>query len=101
MKELHCHPLVRSTAVEMAGELYDAVMHNDDLYEQWKKVCPELTPTLCEITFIELLYPRLIEQARATLAKMLATNIPESQKLIIYDALVKDATLIRGRKVLH
>jgi hypothetical protein len=102
MKQIHCHKLVRATAIEMAGELYDDVMRGDNtLYSQWKSVCPELTPALCEMKFIELLWPKMVEQARATLAQMLGTNIPEDQKQIIYDALICDGMLGRDKRALH
>ena len=101
-REVHCHKLIWSTACEMAGELYDDVMKDNEVFESWHRVCPELTPLLAEIKFIELLAPKLIPRARATLAALLGTNnIAESQKQIVYDALIADATLMRGRGVEH
>lgn len=97
MSNVHCHKLIRATAIEMAGELYDQVMKDNKIYEYWKTICPDLTPTLSEILFIEKMWPHLIGQARATLAKMLTTNISEDLKQTVYDALCKDATLKRGR----
>lgn len=98
MKKVHCHPMIRATAIEMAGELYDIVMRDNKVYAKWKKMCPDLTPTTAEIAFIELAYPKLLEQARATLAGLLATNIAQNLKAEIHDALVKDNTLRRGRE---
>lgn len=101
MGELHCHKLVRATAIEMAGELYDDVMRDNTIYEMWKKACPELSPTIAEITFIELMWPLLVRNgmARATLARALTSNaLSEEAKTVIYDALVADATLSRGRR---
>lgn len=95
-RQTHCHKMIRSVAVEMAAEIYAEVMAgNNDLYDNWKKLCPELTPTLLEIKFLELLWPKLIPQARATMAKMLTTNIAEDLKELISDALIADATLRR------
>ncbi len=94
----HCHPLIRATAIEMAGELYDLMMKNNEQWGEWKKLHPELS-TLAEyeIRFLELKWPELIEDARATLAGMLGTAIDEALKSSIYDALVKDQGLRMAR----
>lgn len=90
----HCHPLLRATAIEMAGELYDLMMKNNQQYEEWKRLHPELkTAGELEIRFLELKWPELIEDARATLAQMLAGNASEELKVTIHDALVKDNPL--------
>jgi hypothetical protein len=99
-KVMHVHKLIRATAIEMAAEVYQQVMKDNRIYAQWKKVCPELTPTTCEIAFLELLWPKLVPQARATLAQMLGpgnANVSEKQKEQIYDALVADNALTVGR----
>lgn len=97
-RNVHCHKLIRATAIEMAGELYDQCMRNNDIYAHWKLACPELTPIILEIQFIELLWPKMIEPARATLARMLGmAHIDEKQKETIYLALIHDAQLRRGR----
>jgi|SRR5882724_10376816 len=98
---VHCHKLVAQTAKEMAGALYEEVMRDNTLWANWKAQCPDLTPPRLQAMFIELMWPKLIEQARATLAKLLATPLSESLKQQITDALIKDNTLMRGRKRLH
>lgn len=87
----HCHPMIRATAIEMAGELYDLMMKNNQQWQEWKNLHPELS-TLAEyeIRFLELKWPELIEDARTTLAQMLGSNINEELKVQIHDALVKD-----------
>ena len=100
-KEIHCHKMIRATAIEMAGALYDEVMKDNKLWAHWKAICPELTPTLCEIKFIELLWPKLIPEARATLARLLTTGLSEDLKTSIADALIVDNTLMRGRERLQ
>ena len=94
----HCHPLIRATAIEMAGELYDLMMKNNQQWQEWKNLHPELS-TLAEyeIRFLELKWPELVEDARATLAGMLGTAIDEALKSSIYDALVKDQGLRMAR----
>lgn len=93
----HAHFLVRKTAIEMAESIYEDLMTDNTIYANWKALCPDLTPRKLQSQFIALMAPKLIEQARATLANMLGTNIPQSLKDQIFDALIKDAALIRGR----
>ncbi len=88
----YAHKLVASTAKEMAEELFEDVMRDDAVYAAHKRICPELTPKLQREMFVKLMVPHLLEQARATLAKMLETNIKQSLKDEIVDALLKDQT---------
>ncbi len=93
----HCHPMIRATAIEMAGELYDLMMKNNQQYTEWKRMHPELSVAQLEIRFLELKWPELIEDARTTLARMLAQSIAEELKMQIHDALVKDNALRHAR----
>ena len=95
----HCHPLIRVTAIEMAGELYDLMMKNNVQWQEWKNLHPELGGNLAEleIRFLELKWPELLEDARTTLAGLLATNVSEELKIKIHDALVKDNSLRMAR----
>jgi hypothetical protein len=101
---MHVHKLVRKVAIEMAGEMYEDVMKQDNkLYEEWKRQCPDLTPERLEAMWIELAWPRLVQNGsvRATLARLLTTTLDPELKSEIYDALVKDASLRRGRAPAH
>lgn len=95
----HCHPMIRATAIEMAGELYDLMMKNNQQWNEWKRMHPELGDNLAalEIRFLELKWPELIEDARTTLARILGGNAPEELKMQIHDALVKDNALRHSR----
>lgn len=93
----HCHYFIARTAQGMARELYEIAMRDNNIYKEWKAQCPELTPEILEDKFVLLLWPKLIEQARATLAKMLRTIDNDTLKNQIHDALVLDASLRRGR----
>lgn len=96
--EYHCHPMIRATAIEMAGELYDLMMKNNPQWQEWKQMHPELHSLAeYEIRFLELKWPELIEDARTTLARMLGSGIPEELKMQIHDALVKDNALRHAR----
>ena len=97
MPSLHVHFLIAETAEAMARSLYDDLMKDNRRYKAFKKLCPDLTPQELESRWIALWVPKLLESARATLAQMLTTNIPEAQKETIADALVKDNILRRGR----
>ncbi len=90
----HCHPLIRATAIEMAGDLYDLMMKNNVQWDEWKKLNPDCqTLAQYEIRFLELKWPELLEDARTTLARMLGGNASEELKVAIHDALVKDNAL--------
>lgn len=91
------HKLVKETAVKFANEVYEQCMHDNTLYANWKAQCPELTEKIARKKFVALLYPRLLETARHTLATMLGQNYPESLKEEIADALVKDNFYREGR----
>lgn len=98
MHSVNCHKLVYATALDMAASLYDDVMHDNRLYVGWKRMCPELTPGILANQFIDLLAPKLVEKARASLVGLLSLpHIPEDQKKIIYEALILDEGLRRGR----
>lgn len=94
----YAHPLVAQTAHEMAGSLFEDLMQDNTAYKDWKAQCPDLTPEELEARFIALTAPRLLEQARATLAKLLATSMNEDLKELIYDALVLDNTIMGRSK---
>jgi hypothetical protein len=97
-KRIYAHEQVLDLAREMAHEVYAEIMERDnELYADWKKMCPELSPARCEDLFVELAIAQLLDPARAILASMLAnphfTHLHES----IYDALIKDNILRQGR----
>jgi len=85
------HKLVMRTAREMAGAVYEVCARDN----AWYKLNPS------QPHFINVTWPKLIPQARATLARMLAMNYPESLKAEIADALIKDAELAPLRAMRH
>lgn len=96
-RSFNCHPLIRATAVEMAASLYADLMRDNSRYTDWKTQCPELTPERLEILFIEAMVPKLLERARATLLQILHAPGNPALKPAIYDAIIKDNALRRGR----
>lgn len=97
----HAHKLVRETAVAMGHELYDVMMQDDMWYNRWRRANPELSSAALEEKFVRANLGKLLPQARATLAAMLrgpVNSAVDIDKELIYDALLKDSTLVRGRK---
>ncbi len=98
-RKFMAHKLVVETAREMARELYASVMRADNaLYADWKSKCAELTPAKAEELFVELMFPKLIEPARATLAKMLGDPTLKAVHETLYEALTKDYLFTGARK---
>lgn len=94
----HCHKLIRATAIEMAGELYDELMANNEQYAEWRAMTPDRTAVEREILWIEAKWGELIEDARATLAMMLGQPINEALKSQIFQCLIDDAPLRAARE---
>lgn len=88
-KGAHAHKLVAKTAMEMAHEVYEKNAGRDNnFYEQY----PDRE------SYVSSCWALYLDAARATLAQLLTTNMADSLKDEIHDALVKDATLRRGRE---
>lgn len=97
-QQVHAHKMIVELAKEMAHEVYSVVMRNNAVYDSWKVICPELTRDLAEAFFVDHLFPYLIEDARATLAGVLATNISEDLKESISEAIIRDTVFREGRR---
>ena len=88
-KDAHAHKLVAKTAMEMAQEIYEKnAGKSNDFYEKY----PDRE------AYVSSCWGMYLDAARATLAQLLTTNMEDSLKDEIHDALVKDATLRRGRE---
>lgn len=94
----HCHKLVAETAKGLANDLYEDLMGHNELYSKWKATHPSLNADGLRRAFVARNWNRLVEPARTTLALMLRGEIDNAAKEQIYEALVLDATLIRGRQ---
>lgn len=80
-----CHKLVASTAMELAGALYEDLAKDNEFYRR--------NPS--QKRFIKKYWSKLVPQARATLADILARPGNENLKPTIADALILDNTLRR------
>ena len=88
-KGAHAHKLVAKTAQDMVGAVYDEnAARSNEFYAKY----PDREAYVAEG------WPLYLESARATLAQLLTTNIEDSLKDEIHQALIKDATLRRGRE---
>ncbi len=89
-----CHHLIKKTAQEMAGAIYEEIMSDNKRWEAWKITCKGLSPKAVQQRFIAMMWPHLVEQARKTLAECLASpGLPEAAKVEIHEALILDNDL--------
>lgn len=98
---IYGHKLVVETAVQMAHELYDAMMMQNEWWEQWKGQNPGVSRHTLEQRFVNKNLPLLVPQARAALAKCLqpgmVPGLDEKQKAAIAEALILDNQLVASR----
>lgn len=92
----YCHELVRDTAKALAGDVYEAAMMDNDNYATWKLLCNDLDDKFMQAEWIKLMWPRMIDDARATLAQLLGTSKNELLKEQIHRALILDGELRRS-----
>ena len=86
------HRLLAETAKEMAGAVYEVNAQDNVFYLRY----PD------QKAYIEQVWGSLIDQAKQTLAMMLANPLtPDHQKEIIAEALILDNQLVIGRTVKH
>lgn len=88
------HKLVADTAKEMAGAFYEDAARDNAFYKHYPS----------QNFFVNREHHRFIDMAKQQLSLMLGRNdIPEWQKEIIFDALVKHASLPGNidRRVAH
>ena len=94
MNRHHCHKLIRATAQDMAGAVFDEMCSlNNRGYAQLKANNPGKTSSQLRARFIIKMWPKLVEDARTTLAQMLGGTYDEKLKAEISDALIKDNEL--------
>ena len=93
-----CHKMVREVALALCHETYDTFMQNDQLYHGWQAQNPGLTKDEFEKVWVNKNWPDYIPAARATMAQMLSRPLDEDLKEQISEALILDASLIKGRR---
>lgn len=97
-KIAHCHKKIRDVAKEAAALHYELLMSSSNIvYKLWKKNHPTLNAKQLQQEFVNKMWSKCIDLARATLGALLLEPIDEATKLEIVDILALDSTLIRGR----
>lgn len=88
--QVHCHEQVASIAKAMAGEIYDNWAKNN----VWYRLNPDRE------VYVNKAWGLLLEAARGLMTDMLTReSTPEILKTQIYDALVLDNGLRRGKRL--
>lgn len=99
-KVAHCHWQVKDVAIELAKEVYEVAMSNNQFRADFKELYGRDGSALeAELIakFVEINWPALVPQARSTLAAMLRGPYDDAMKEKIMEALSLDSQLIRGR----
>ena len=97
---LNAHRLVASVAIEMAQELFEVYARDNAVYRKLR-ADGQVTERAARTLFVDRVAPRLLEDARAQLASMLApgADTTEHIKTQIYEALCLDSDLRANRFV--
>lgn len=95
----HAHKVVLDMAIEMAHELYSTMMSDNQWYDHWKRANPRIAkqPRQLEARFVQKNLALMLPQARAMLAGALSRTTDPALAETIYEALLLDNTLTRGR----
>lgn len=95
----HCHKLLKEVSMKAAAEHYEELMSASNWsFEQWKLSHPDLAGEALQAAFVEEHWGKYLGFAKATLAQLLTSpTLDEAAKSDIYDALVLDNSLQRGR----
>lgn len=94
----HCHVAVAKVAKEIAENLYEVVMSNNEVRARWKLQNPDCTEKQLIKRFVDKNWGKCLEPARATLVGLLNGPLPDHLKEEVVDILYKDSTLMRGRE---
>ena len=94
----HCHEMVARVAKSCAEELYESLMHDNELFTAWKLQHPGAGTKGLQVAFVEATWGKCIPVARATLGRLCANKaIDDTLKEAIIDALALDSSLLYGR----
>lgn len=93
----HAHRTVANVAMEAANQHYEVFMGENAIYAEWKRLNPGATPEQLRQRYVAKHWGKFVPFARATLACMLRTTTDEKMREEIYEALLLDDSLVRGR----
>jgi hypothetical protein len=93
----HTHRQVADVARELAHELYDKLMGDPELCALWRARWEGATEREREAKFVAMHWGKCVPMARATMALLLQSPMDEALKEKVSEALILDATLMRGK----
>ena len=96
-RKLHAHETVYAQATELCMSAYEAPMADNDIHAAWRQSHPGFSPRHLELAFMKAFTFRFVPAARAMMAARLQAPLDEATKEGIYEALLLDGTLQRGR----
>jgi hypothetical protein len=96
-RKLHAHQAVFAQATELCLSAYEALMAENEIYAAWKAAHPGFTPRHLELAFLHTFTFRFVPAARAMMAARLQAPLDDATKDALYEALILDGTLTRGR----
>ena len=96
-RKLHAHQLVFRQAAELCMSAYEALMVENEIYAAWREAHPGFTKRHLELAFLSKFTFRFVPAARAMMAARLQGPLDDATKDALYEALLLDGTLMRGR----
>ena len=96
-RKLHAHEAVLAQANELCMSAYEALMEDNTLWDAWRASHPGFSKRHLELAFRKAFVFRFVPAARAMMAARLQAPLDEATKEGIYEALLLDGTLQRGR----
>ena len=96
-RKLHAHEAVAAQAAELCASAYEALMAENEIFAAWRDAHPGFTARHLELAFVKKFAFRFVPAARALMASRLQGALDDTSKDAIYEALLLDGTLLRGR----
>lgn len=96
-RKLHAHEAVYAQATELCMSAYEALMEQNEIHAAWRASHPGFKPRHLELAFLRAFTFRFVPAARAMMAARLQAPLDDAAKEAIYEALLLDGTLVRGR----
>ncbi len=93
----HAHVQVADTARGIAQALYERLMGDNALRAAWKKQNPGASEKQLVSRFVTANVAKCLPMARATLALLLRSSSDDRLKERVAEALILDASLMKGR----
>lgn len=96
-RKLHAHEAVYVQATELCLAAYEALMAENAIWSAWQEAHPGFSRRHLELAFLRKFTFRFVPAARALMASRLQGPLDEAAKDALYEALLLDGTLQRGR----